>query len=89
MCGGRPCIRGYRLRVSDVLDMLADGATPEDIIADYEFLERADISACLHYASRQLDHSGGLDCLDRGCRWLSGFSAGYVSPFLALHAGKA
>jgi carbohydrate-selective porin OprB len=33
--------------------------------------------------------SGGLDCLDRGCRWLSGFSAGYVSPFLALHAGKA
>jgi hypothetical protein len=34
-------------------------------------------------------NSGGLDCLDRGCRWLSGFSAGYVSPFLALHAGKA
>ena len=55
-CGGRPCIRGYRLRVSDVLDMLAVGATPEDIIADYEFLERADISACLQYASRQLDH---------------------------------
>jgi len=33
--------------------------------------------------------SGGLDCLDRDCRWLSGFSAGCVSPFLALHAGKA
>jgi uncharacterized protein (DUF433 family) len=56
LCGGRPCIRGYRLRVSDVLDMLAEGASPEDILADYDFLERADISACLQYASRQLDH---------------------------------
>jgi len=56
-CGGRPCIRSYRLRVSDVLDMLANGATPDEIIADYDFLEPDDISACLRYASRQLDHA--------------------------------
>ena len=37
----------------------------------------------------QFNQSGGLDCLDRDCGWLSGFSAGCVSPFLALHAGKA
>ena len=55
-CGGRPCIRGFRLRVSDVLDMLAGGATSDDILADYDFLEPADIHACLQYASRQLDH---------------------------------
>jgi uncharacterized protein (DUF433 family) len=55
-CGGRPCIRGHRLRVSDVLDMLADGATTDEIIADYDFLEPDDIRACLQYASRQIDH---------------------------------
>lgn len=55
-CGGRPCIRGYRLRVKDVLDMLAGGATNAEILADYEFLEEADIRACLEYAAAQVDH---------------------------------
>ncbi len=55
-CGGRPCIRHYRLRVTDVLDMLAGGANADEIIADYEFLEPEDITACLSYASEQLDH---------------------------------
>jgi uncharacterized protein (DUF433 family) len=55
-CGGRPCVRGFRLRVSDVLDMLANGATPDEILADYAFLEIADIKACLQYASAQIDH---------------------------------
>jgi uncharacterized protein (DUF433 family) len=55
-CGGRPCIRGYRLRVKDVLDMLAGGATIDEILADYPFLEPADISACLEYAASQVDH---------------------------------
>lgn len=55
-CGGRPCIRNYRLRVKDVLDMLAGGASHSEILADYEFLEEADIIACLEYASAQLDH---------------------------------
>lgn len=55
-CGGRPCIRGYRLRVKDVLDMLAGGATEAEILADYAFLEPADIRACLEYAAAQVDH---------------------------------
>ena len=56
-CGGRPCIRGMRIRVKDVLDMLAGGATTEEILADYPDLEAEDIRACLAYASRYLDHS--------------------------------
>ncbi len=56
-CGGRPCIRGMRIRVKDVLDMLAGGATAEEILADYPDLEAEDIRACLSYASRYLDHS--------------------------------
>jgi len=55
-CGGRPCIRNYRLRVKDVLDMLARGATHAEILRDYDFLEDADIRACLEYAASQLDH---------------------------------
>jgi uncharacterized protein (DUF433 family) len=46
-CGGRPCVRGMRIRVKDVLDMLAGGATPEEILADYPDLEAEDIRACL------------------------------------------
>jgi len=55
-CGGRPCIRGYRLRVTDVLDMLASGVGVDEILAEYDFLEPADIEACLRYASEQIDH---------------------------------
>jgi uncharacterized protein (DUF433 family) len=57
VCGGRPCIRGYRLRVKDVLDMLANGASEAEILKDYEFLEAADIRACLAYAAGQVDHA--------------------------------
>jgi uncharacterized protein (DUF433 family) len=56
-CGGRPCIRGMRIRVKDVLDMLAGGATAEEILVDYPDLEAEDIRASLAYASRYLDHS--------------------------------
>lgn len=55
-CGGRPCIRHYRIRVKDVLDMLAGGATREEILADYPFLESDDILACLEYAAEQVNH---------------------------------
>jgi len=55
-CGGKPCIRGQRMRVSDVLDLLAAGATYEEILRDYAFLEREDILASLAYAARQTDH---------------------------------
>ena len=56
-CGGRPCIRGLRIRVSDILDLLAADATYEEILADYPFLEREDILAAIEYAARQADHS--------------------------------
>jgi uncharacterized protein (DUF433 family) len=51
-CGGRPCIRGMRIRVSDVLSLLAAGATEAEILEDYPYLEREDIAACLLYAAR-------------------------------------
>lgn len=56
VCGGRPCIRGQRIRVKDILEMLAGGATSEDILRDYPYLEAADIAAVLEYAARQSDH---------------------------------
>lgn len=55
-CGGRPCIRGYRLRVKDVLDLLAAGETRQDILKEYDFLKPEDISACLQYAAAQANH---------------------------------
>jgi len=55
-CGGRPCIRGLRLRVSDVLELLGSGATFEEILKDYAFLERDDILAAIDYAAYQTDH---------------------------------
>lgn len=55
-CGGRPCIRGHRLRVSHLLELLANGASVEEILTDYEFLEREDIYAAMEYAAHQLDH---------------------------------
>ena len=55
-CGGRPCIRGLRIRVKDVLDLLAAGVTREAILEDYPYLEADDISACLEYAAAEADH---------------------------------
>ena len=55
-CGGRPCIRGMRIRVGDVLDLLASGLSPEEILEEMPDLEREDISASLRFASRRLDH---------------------------------
>ena len=55
-CGGRPCIRSLRIRVKDVLDLLAAGASHEEILDDYPLLEAADIIAVLEFAARQSDH---------------------------------
>ena len=55
-CGCRPCIRGLRIRVTDVLELLGAGASYEEILADYPFLEREDILAALEYAADQTDH---------------------------------
>ena len=56
VCGGRPCIRGLRIRVSDVLEMLAAGASRKEILADYPYLEAEDIAAALSFAAHQTDH---------------------------------
>lgn len=54
-CGGKPCIRGMRIRVSDILEMLGDGVGMEEILADFPDLERADILASLQFAARRSD----------------------------------
>jgi uncharacterized protein (DUF433 family) len=55
-CGGRPCVRGLRMRVVDVLQLLSAGASFEEILSDYPFLEREDILAAIEYAALQTDH---------------------------------
>lgn len=55
-CGGRPCIREFRIRVTDILELLSAGAPIEEILADYPFLEREDVLAALEYAAHQTDH---------------------------------
>lgn len=55
-CGGRPCIRGMRIRVADILDLLANGLNPQQIISELPDLEPEDIQAALIYARRLTDH---------------------------------
>ncbi len=55
-CGGRPCVRGMRIRLTDVLDLFAAGLTPSQILAEMPDLEEADLKACLQYASKRIDH---------------------------------
>ncbi len=55
-CGGRPCLRGMRIRVSDVLDLLAAGLSAEEVLEDLPDLEMDDVRAALLYASRKLNH---------------------------------
>ena len=55
-CGGRPCVRGMRIRVSDVLDLLAAGLSPQQVLQELPDLQADDIRACLAYASRHLNH---------------------------------
>ncbi|MCE2697007.1 MAG: DUF433 domain-containing protein [Nostocales cyanobacterium LE14-WE4] len=55
-CGGRPCIRGMRIRVLDVLDLFASGLGAEEILEEMPDLEADDLKAALLYASRKLNH---------------------------------
>ncbi|MBV5305052.1 MAG: DUF433 domain-containing protein [Chlorobium sp.] len=55
-CGGRPCIRGLRIRVIDILDLMAAGLTSDEIIEELPDLEKGDILAALKYASQKLNH---------------------------------
>ncbi|USR92636.1 DUF433 domain-containing protein [Phormidium yuhuli AB48] len=52
-CGGRPCIRGMRIRVTDILEMLAENVNISEILEDFPDLELADIQACLVFAARR------------------------------------
>jgi uncharacterized protein (DUF433 family) len=54
--GGRPCIRGQRIRVTDILDFLAGGASRAEILGDFPYLQDEDITAALEYAARHVDH---------------------------------
>ena len=56
ICGGRPCIRHMRIRVKDILDLLASGASTEEILEDYPYLQAEDIKAVLEYAAHLMDH---------------------------------
>jgi uncharacterized protein (DUF433 family) len=56
VCGGRPVVAGTRMRVSDILDMLADGATEAEIAGDFPYIVPADVRACLSFAARSADH---------------------------------
>ena len=56
ICGGRPIVEGTRMRVTDILEMLGDGASADQIIADFPYVTRADIRACLNYAASLADH---------------------------------
>ncbi|HYM13235.1 MAG TPA: DUF433 domain-containing protein [Bryobacterales bacterium] len=55
-CGGRPCIRGMRVRVTDVLELFAAGLTAGQIQKELPYLEPEDLQACLQYAAREIDH---------------------------------
>lgn len=55
-CGGRPCVRGMRIRVIDVLDLLASGLSAAQVVEELPDLELADVTASLRFASRRLDH---------------------------------
>lgn len=55
-CGGRPCIRGMRIRVVDILDLFAAGLTPEQILEEMPDLEKDDLKGALLYAARRLDY---------------------------------
>ena len=56
-CSGRPCIRGMRVRVTDVLSLLSAGASHQEILKDYPQLEENDVLAALGYAAAQTDHA--------------------------------
>jgi uncharacterized protein (DUF433 family) len=57
-CGGSPCIRGLRVRVKDILDLLAAGASHEEILAEYPYLEAEDIGAAVEFLTRQTETDG-------------------------------
>jgi uncharacterized protein (DUF433 family) len=53
--GGKPCIRGMRVTVGTIVGLIASGATPDEILEDYPYLEREDITAALSYAAWRVE----------------------------------
>ena len=56
-CGGRPCVRGMRIRVTDAIELLAAGLAAEQVLKELPDLEPQDIQACLQFAARELNHA--------------------------------
>ena len=65
-CGGKPCIRGMRIRVSDILEMMAENVSAEEILTDFPDLEPEDIRACLLFAASDTDLKTPKLRLDNG-----------------------
>jgi uncharacterized protein (DUF433 family) len=63
-CGGRPCIRGMRIRVTDVLDLLAAGSSREQVVEELPDLESGDVDACLPFAPHAVHDLGLQDAED-------------------------
>ena len=55
-CGGRPCVRGMRIRVTDVIDLMAHGLSVSEVLEELPDLEREDVLACLKFASSRSGH---------------------------------
>ncbi|HEX3936704.1 MAG TPA: DUF433 domain-containing protein [Xanthobacteraceae bacterium] len=56
ICGGRPCIKGTRMRVTDIVEAIAQGASQQELLADFNYLTADDIAAALLYAARATEH---------------------------------
>ena len=67
-CAGKPCIRGYRLPVENLLLLLADGATREELLAEWDFLEGEDITATLRFAAHLASQPAHAELADRRFR---------------------
>lgn len=56
ICGGRPCIKGTRMRVADIVEAIAHGASQMELLSDFDYLTADDIAAALLYAARATEH---------------------------------
>ena len=60
ICGGRPCIAGTRMRVTDIVGMIAEGATVDEILAEFDYVSREDIQAALRFAAHASEQKAGV-----------------------------
>ena len=55
-CGGKPCVRGMRIRVTDVLELISNGLTIQQVIQELPDLQKEDVTACIKYAVAKINH---------------------------------